>query len=106
VYYFEDDKLEPRVATYLNPVPPVHNADEVVLRLSRAETVVLMELLMRFRDQNQLATEHPAEEKLLHDLAALVQRHLQKELSDPAWAELLDESRQAVLAGESESRAN
>lgn len=106
VFYFEDDKLEPRIATYLSPVPPVHDADEVVLRFSRAEAVVLMWFLMRFRDRGQLAIEHPAEEQLLYDLAALVQQYVQDELGDPAWAEILEESRQAILADENGLRAN
>ena len=106
VFYFEDDELEPRISAYPSPDLPVHDADQVVLRLSRAEAVVLMCFLMRFRDRDQLAIEHPAEEQLLYDLAALVQHYVQDELSDPAWTELLETSRLTVLADETGLKTN
>ena len=106
VFYFEDDKLEPRIAAYPSADLPVHEADEVVLRLSRSEAVVLMWFLMRFRDRDQLAIEHPAEAQLLYDLAALVQQYTQDELGDSAWTEILETSRQAVLADETGLRVN
>jgi len=106
VFYFEDDELEPRIAAYPSPDLPVHEADEVVLRLSRAEAVVLMCFLMRFRDRDLLAIKHPAEEQLLHDLAALAQQYVQDELGEPGWTELLEASRQSVLTDETGLRVN
>jgi hypothetical protein len=69
----------------------------VILELTRAEAIVLIEFLMRFRDKERLAVEHEAEEQLLYDLCAAVENKL-PELFDPQWRALVERSRAAVLA--------
>jgi len=93
---FEDSKLEERLNNYLALDTPRHTADEVVLSLTLNEAIVLMAFLMRFRDVDKLKVEHPAEQQMLYDLAALVQQHLGDELTGE-WSLLLERARQEVL---------
>jgi hypothetical protein len=71
---------------------------KVTVTLTRAEAIVLMAFLMRFRDADRLALEHEAEQQLLWDLCCVVEDQL-PELLDPRWKELLEQSRAAVLSG-------
>jgi hypothetical protein len=77
------------------------NEAKVAVNLTRAEAIVLVEFLMRFRDKERLAIDHEAEEQLLYDLCAVVENQL-PELFDPQWGVLVERSRVAVLAAPSE----
>jgi hypothetical protein len=57
---------------------------KVVVSLTQAEAIVLIEFLMRFRDKERLAIEHEAEQHLLWDLCCVVEEQL-PELFDPGW---------------------
>ncbi len=74
---------------------------KLAINLSRAEGVVLIEFLLRFRDDERLVIEHAAEEQLLFDLCAVVESQL-PELFDPQWQAIVEQSRAAVLASPSE----
>lgn len=76
--------------------------DRVSLNLTRAEAIILIEFLMRYRDEERLAVEHEAEEQLFYDLCAVIENKL-PELFDPNWSMLVEQSRAAVLASPSES---
>jgi hypothetical protein len=69
---------------------------KVAVNLSRAEAIVLIDVLMRFRDKERLAIEHEAEEQLLYDLCAVVENQL-PELFDPQWGTLVEQARASVL---------
>jgi hypothetical protein len=74
---------------------------KVAVNLSRAEAIVLVDLLMRFRDKERLAVEHEAQEQLLYDICAVVENQL-PELFSPQWWSLVDHARLVVLAAPSE----
>jgi hypothetical protein len=74
---------------------------KVAVNLTRAEAVVLIEFLMRFRDKDRLAVEHEAEQQLLWDLCCVVERQL-PELFDPQWGSIVERARADVLAAHSE----
>jgi len=74
---------------------------KIPVNLTRAEAIVLIEFLMRFRDKDRLAVEHQAEEQLLCDLTSTVEQQL-PELFDPRWASLVEQARATVLAGRDE----
>ena len=69
---------------------------QVTISLTRAESLVLIAFLMRFRDDDLLAVEHEAEQQLLYDLCCVVENQVH-ELFDPKWNDLLKQARQAVL---------
>jgi hypothetical protein len=77
------------------------NETNFAIALTRAEAIVLIEFLMRFRDGNRLAVEHEAEQQLLWDLCSVVERQL-PELFDRRWTELVEQSRTAVLGDSNE----
>jgi hypothetical protein len=77
------------------------NEVPVSLKLTRAEAIVLIEFLMRYRDKDRLVVEHEAEEQLLYDLCSGVENQL-PELFNPAWHMLVERSRAVVLADTSE----
>jgi hypothetical protein len=74
---------------------------KIAVNLTRAEAIVLIEFLMRFRDKDRLAVEHGAEQQLLFDLCCVVENQL-PELFDPQWNALVQQSRTAVLDAPSE----
>jgi hypothetical protein len=61
-------------------------AEQVPLRLSRAHAIVLFEFLSRFSQQERLTIEHQAEERVLWDLCA----DLERELAEPFRADYAD----------------
>ena len=77
------------------------NEDTVSVDLTRSEAIVLIEFLMRFREQARLVVEHEAESQLLYDVCAVLENKL-PELFDPNWQMLVEQSRIAVLADPSE----
>ena len=72
------------------------NHQKVLLELTRCEAIVLMQLLMRFRDKELLMIEHESEEQLLWDMCCMIEDKL-PELLDPGWSDLLDRARATVL---------
>jgi hypothetical protein len=80
---------------------PASDAESISIELSRAEAVVLVFFLMRFRDKNRLEISHDAEEQILYDLCASVEWKVQDALTHPACASILERSRAIVLEGPS-----
>ncbi len=70
---------------------------KVALSLTRAEAIVFIELLMRFRDKDRLVVEDEAERQLLYDLCCMVEDQL-PELFDPRWGLLVQQARASVLS--------
>ena len=69
---------------------------KVVMNLTRAEAIVLVEFLMRFRDEGRLAIEHETEQQLLWDLCCVVESQL-PELFDPQWPSIVEQAAANVL---------
>jgi hypothetical protein len=65
------------------------------IQLKPEESLVLIDFLLRFRDDEQLSIAHPAEANVLWDLCALLESQV-PELVDPAYRQKLDEARAAV----------
>lgn len=68
------------------------DAGGCLLELSGAEAIVLFEFLQRFTAQSQLTLEHPAEQRALWNLFALLEKNLTAPLRND-WASLLMKSR-------------
>ena len=73
------------------------NEQNVTVSLTRAEAIVFVTILMRFRDEDRFAVEHEAEQQLLWDLCCVVENQVGRELLSPEWNNLLDQARLAVL---------
>ena len=69
------------------------------VNLKAEEALVLIDFLLRLRDDETLAIEHPAEEQILWDLCALLESQV-PELLDPKYREQLAAARVAVLSDE------
>ena len=69
------------------------------LTLSSQEALVLIEFLLRFRDDENLSIAHPAEEQLLWDLAAMLESEV-PELLHPKYKELLEEARNKIQSND------
>jgi hypothetical protein len=67
--------------------------------LKPAEALVLVDFLLRFRDQEKLSIVHPAEANALWDLCAILESQV-PELLDPAYTQKLDEARTAVSSSD------
>lgn len=63
--------------------------------LKPEEALVLVEFLLRFRDQEKLVIAHPAEANVLWDLCAVLESQV-PELIDPAYTQKLEQARQMV----------
>lgn len=63
------------------------------------EAFVLIEFLLRFRDDETLTIAHPAEKQMLWDLCAMLESQV-PELLDPKYGEKLNEARLAVTSDE------
>jgi hypothetical protein len=73
--------------------PPL--SEQQSLALSRAEALVLFELLSRYSDKDVLSIDHPAEQRVLWNLCA----RLEKMLTEPFasnFGEILERARNAV----------
>jgi hypothetical protein len=77
------------------------NEPNITLDLTRAEAIVLIEFLMRFREADRLVIEHEAEQQLLWDLCCVVEKQL-PELFDPQWKAVVERSRAEVLVAPGE----
>jgi len=67
------------------------------IELSSNEALVLVEILMRFRDEETLSIEDPAEEQMLWDLCAMLESNV-PELFDPKYEEVLAKARKSLLS--------
>ena len=65
--------------------------------LKPEEALVLIDFLLRFRDEEQLAIAHSADANVLWDLCARLESQV-PELVDPAYAEKHEQAR-TVVAG-------
>jgi hypothetical protein len=98
VFYVEDTFTEKQLDAY--PNGERYTDHEVTLSLTKAEALVLLAFVMRFRDKEKLTVEREAEAQVLWDVCALLQRHLGNELSDKEWPRLLHDARKTVLGSE------
>ncbi len=69
---------------------------KITVDLTRAEAIVLVDFLMRFRDNERLTVEHEAETQLLYDLCYMVEQRL-PELFNPEWRSLVEDAQAMVL---------
>jgi hypothetical protein len=75
--------------------------DELVasIELKPEEALVLIDFLIRFRDEEQLSIAHPAEANVLWDLCAQLEYEV-PEIVDPAYAQKLEQARAAVAGSD------
>ena len=69
------------------------------IELKPEEALVLIEFLLRFRDEERLSIAHPAEANVLWDLCALLESQI-PELVDPAYAHKIEQARTAVAGAD------
>jgi hypothetical protein len=67
--------------------------------LKAEEALVLIDFLLRFRDQEALSIAHPAEATALWDLCAILESQV-PELLDPAYTQKLSAARTAVSSSD------
>ena len=72
--------------------------NKIKLELTSSEALALVDFLIRFRDEEKLTIEHPAEEQLLWDLCAMLESEV-PELLDPKYNELLLKARKVIESG-------
>ncbi len=72
---------------------------EVTLSLTKAEALVLFELLSRFSDTDKLSIEHEAENQALWNLCCLLESALVEPFCDN-YEELLHDARESLLPHE------
>ena len=96
IFGVEDTFTEKNLDKYPTREGDRYTANEVTLELSKNEAIVLIALLLRFRDKEKLRIEHEAESQILFDVCALLEQQLGGELLDPTWPRLLDDARTAV----------
>ena len=78
-----------------NPKQEAEHSDEVILKLTKAEALVLFEFCSRFSDQDTLSIVDQAEARALWDLAALLETVLLEPfLMD--YREILDRAREQL----------
>ncbi len=76
-------------------------SNEVNIRLTKDEAIVLLDLLSRFNDTNNLSAEDPAEKKVLWSLCY----ELKKKLPEPFlenYKKLIERAKKHVLEGHPE----
>jgi hypothetical protein len=71
------------------------------VELKREEALVLIDFLIRFRDEATLSTEHEAEQRILWDLCAMLQSQV-PELVQPDYEKRLTEARDVVASDDCE----
>lgn len=67
------------------------------IELKPEEALVLLDFLIRFRDEEKLSLEHEAETNVLWDLCALLESQV-PEIVDPAYAQKLEQARTVVAS--------
>ncbi len=73
--------------------------DQIDIQLSKAEALTLLNVLIRYRDEDKLTVEGEADQQILYDLCGLVQNQVGHELLGSNWAERLSRAQAAVVAG-------
>lgn len=68
------------------------SADNVPIELTKSEALVLFELLSRFTNSDEMAVHQVAEERVLWNLCAPLERMLVDPF-EPDWSQLLDSAR-------------
>ncbi|MFI2742738.1 hypothetical protein ACG2LH_08365 [Zhouia sp. PK063] len=71
---------------------------KTTLELTSNEALVLIDFLIRFRDDEELKIEDPAEEQLLWDLCAMLESKV-PELLHKDYKHLLEKARLVVKSG-------
>jgi hypothetical protein len=69
--------------------------EHVKIELTKEEAIVLFELLARLEDMDALPVEHPAEERVLWRVSAVLEKTL-AEPFDPEYKAILERVRQTV----------
>lgn len=69
--------------------------EEVNIKLTKDEALVLFEFLSRFSDKNKPKIEHQAEERALWNLACIFEKEL-VELFEKEYGELLESARERL----------
>ncbi len=69
------------------------------LNLENHEALVLIEFLIRFRNEEKLEIQHEAEEQILWDLCAMIEKEV-PELLDEEYKKLLNSAREKVIKNE------
>ena len=68
------------------------------IELTANESLVLIDFLIRFRDDEELKIKDPAEEQILWDLCAMLESKV-PELLDKDYKTLLQKARQIISEG-------
>jgi len=71
----------------------------IKIELENFEALALIEFLMRFRDEEELKVKDEAEEQILYDLCAVIEKEL-PELFDPKYKELVKLAKERIIKGE------
>ena len=71
--------------------------EEISLRLSKSEALVLFEFVSRFSDAQMLSIEDQAEKRVLWDIGCLLEKQLVDPLT-PDYAAALAKAREVVRA--------
>jgi hypothetical protein len=71
------------------------------IELKGPEALVLVDFLLRYRDQEELRIENHAEERILWDLCALLESQV-PELLDPAYKAKLAAARELIAGDDCE----
>jgi NAD(P)-dependent dehydrogenase (short-subunit alcohol dehydrogenase family) len=102
----DKEAVRTRMEDILQERNPTHPGDNrkgcstmASIYLKPEEALVLIEFLLRFRDQEKLSIEHCAEANALWDLCAVLESQV-PELVDPAYAQLLEKARAAVASSD------
>jgi len=69
--------------------------DKRTIELDKNESLVLIDLLIRFREKEELVFEHESEKQIFYDLCAMLEFQV-PELLSPKYRELLAEARSKV----------
>ena len=72
---------------------------KTILELTSNEALVLIDFLIRFRDDDELKIENPAEEQILWDLCAMLESKV-LELLHKDYKQLLRKARLIVKSGD------
>ena len=72
---------------------------KTILELTSNEALVLIDFLIRFRDDDELKIENPAEEQILWDLCAMLESKV-PELLHKDYKQLLRKARLIVKSGD------
>lgn len=70
----------------------------VTLNLSQSEALVLIDFLIRYRDNDTIDKIEEAEQQMLWDLCAMLESQV-PELLDPNYKELLEKAREVIISG-------